>query len=196
MVDLLAQRGITDRAVLEAFRDVPREKFIDPKLREFAYADHPLPISEDQTISQPYIVALMAQALELQPSDRVLEVGTGSGYAAAILSKLAAEVFTVERYASLARVAEERLEKLGCHNVHVMHGDGTLGWPVFAPFDAIVVAAGGPEVPEKLRQQLKIGGRLLIPVGDIRDQELILVGALESHPSSDITLERCDSCRW
>lgn len=175
MVELLSRRGVSDPAVLAACRKVPREKFIDPNLREFAYGDHPLPIAEDQTISQPYIVALMAEALKLKPGDRVLEVGTGSGYAAAVLAEVAGEVFTIERYESLAKVAAERLRKLGYNNVHVTSGDGTLGWAEHSPYDAIVVAAGGPSVPRELMHQLKVGGRLLIPVGDARDQELLLV---------------------
>jgi protein-L-isoaspartate(D-aspartate) O-methyltransferase len=162
----LQARGIRDAAVLTAMREVPREAFLPPGLEEFAYEDAPLPISHGQTISQPYIVALMAAALELQPSDRVLEVGTGSGYAAAVLAHLAREVYTVERHAELAEHAERKLAELGLHNVHVRHGDGSLGWPEHAPYQAIVVAAGGPRVPPALLQQLALHGRLVIPVGD------------------------------
>ncbi|MBX9792630.1 MAG: protein-L-isoaspartate(D-aspartate) O-methyltransferase [Pirellulales bacterium] len=159
-------RGIKDPAVLAAVASVPREKFLPPELAEFAYHDRALPIEKGQTISQPYIVALMTEALELRPSDRVLEVGTGSGYAAAILGRIAREVFTIERHAELAEQAAGRLREQGFNNVHVLHGDGTLGWPSHAPYDAIVVAAGGPEVPPALLEQLAVGGRLVIPVGE------------------------------
>jgi protein-L-isoaspartate(D-aspartate) O-methyltransferase len=161
-------RGVRDIAVLEAFRTVPREAFLPPGLAEFAYEDAPLPIAEEQTISQPYIVALMTAALQLGPQDRVLEVGTGSGYAAAILGRVAAEVYTIERHDTLAQSAAARLRELGYTNVHVTHGDGTLGWAAHAPYDAIVVAAGGPEIPKPLLSQLAPGGRLVIPVGHDR----------------------------
>jgi protein-L-isoaspartate(D-aspartate) O-methyltransferase len=161
----LASRGITDESVLDAFRTVPREAFVPIELRELAYDDKPLPIGNGQTISQPYIVALTVAALAIEPGDRVLEIGTGSGYAAAILGKVAKQVFTVERIAALARVAEQRLQDAGFDNVHVLSADGSLGWPEHAPYDAIAVAAGGPRVPEALKQQLKIGGRLVMPVG-------------------------------
>src|SRR5688572_17015164 len=152
----LVSRGIRDRAVLAAMREVPREEFVSRALVEFAYEDSPLPIEEEQTISQPYIVALMAEALELRATDRVLEVGTGSGFAAAVLARIASEVYTIERHLSLARTAEERFRRLGHDNVHVRHGDGTLGWPEHAPYDAIAVAAAGPEVPQPLLDQLAI----------------------------------------
>ena len=172
----LESRGIRDLAVLDAMREVPREEFVPHDLIEYAYEDSPLPIDEQQTISQPYIVALMAEALELRPEDRVLEVGAGSGYAAAVLGRIAREVFTIEWHASLAESAAERCRRLGYDNVHVRQGDGTLGWPEEAPFDAIVVAAGGPEVPRSLLEQLTIGGRLVIPVGPTpRLQSLIRV---------------------
>jgi protein-L-isoaspartate(D-aspartate) O-methyltransferase len=162
----VAARGIRNPAVLAAMRTVPREVFLPAELAEFAYADHPLPIAEGQTISQPYIVALMTAALELGPNDRVLEIGTGSGYAAAVLGHVAREVYTVERHGPLAEAASARLRELGSHNVHVHHGDGTLGWPEHAPYDAIVVTAGGPDVPKALVAQLAVGGRLVIPVGE------------------------------
>jgi protein-L-isoaspartate(D-aspartate) O-methyltransferase len=169
-------RGVRDERVLEAMRTVPREAFLPESLAELAYDDTPLPIEEEQTISQPYIVALMAEALELKPADRVLEIGAGSGYAAAVLSRVAREVYTVERHGSLAGLARERLRRLGYGNVQVLHGDGTLGWPEHAPYDAIVVAAGGPDVPRSLQEQLAPGGRLVIPIGsDPRTQELIRV---------------------
>ncbi len=146
MIDYqLAARGLQDEAVLAAVNAVPREKFVPPELVEFAYHDSPLPIAARQTISQPYIVALMTAALELQQSDRVLEVGTGSGYAAAILAQIAREVYTIERHKILADTARTRLAELGYTNVSVLYGDGTLGWPQYAPFDAIVAAAGGPK---------------------------------------------------
>lgn len=167
-------RGVRDERVLDAFRSVPREVFVPESLAADAYADAPLPIGEGQTISQPFIVAVMIQALELTESSRVLEIGTGSGYAAALLGRLAAEVFTVERHASLARDARALLARLGVGNVQVRHGDGTLGWPEHAPFDAILVSAGGPESPPApLLEQLAEGGRLVVPVGSPRLQELI-----------------------
>lgn len=175
----LAPRGIRDPAALEAMRQVPRERFLPPELAEFAYADAPLPIGEEQTISQPFIVALMVQALELDEDDRVLEIGAGSGYAAAALGRIAREVYTIERHENLAERARRVLEELGYDNVHVIHGDGSRGLPEKAPFDAIVVAAGGPDVPRSLLQQLAIGGRLVIPVGSTpRAQELIRVRRL------------------
>ena len=172
----ILHRGISSKPVLEAMRGVPREDFLPPELREFAYEDTPLPIAEGQTISQPYIVAMMTDALELDGGEKVLEIGTGSGYAAAVLSRIAKDVYTVERIGQLAEKAAATLSTLGYRNVHVLHADGTLGWPDHAPYDAIVVAAGGPEVPESLKAQLKIGGRLVIPIGaDRRLQELVRV---------------------
>ena len=177
MVDRqIAGRGVRDRRVLAAMRTVPREAFVPADLAEFAYDDSPLPIAEEQTISQPYVVAFMAEALEIRPDDKVLEIGAGSGYAAAVLSRLGREVFAVERHESLVREAEERLVRLGYSNVRFLHGDGTLGWSEHAPYDAIVVAAGGPEVPPALLAQLAEGGRLVIPIGpDQRNQDLIRV---------------------
>lgn len=162
----MVARGLRDEQVLAAVNAVPREKFVPANLVEFAYQDAPLPIAARQTISQPYIVALMVAALQLKAEDRVLEVGTGSGYAAAILAEIAAEVYTVERHKILADSARTRLDELGYGNIDVLFGDGTLGWSSKAPFDAIAVAAGGPEVPQSLKEQLAIGGRLVIPVGD------------------------------
>jgi protein-L-isoaspartate(D-aspartate) O-methyltransferase len=174
MVDLqLARRGVSEPRVLDAFRAVPREDFLPENMAEFAYRDTPLPIAEGQTISQPYIVAVTIEALGLGPEDRVLEIGTGSGYAAAVLSRIAKEVFTVERIALLADEARARLERLGYHNVQVLHGDGTLGWLDHAPYDAIAVAAGGPVIPGALRSQLAAGGRLVIPVGPEESQQVL-----------------------
>src|SRR4051794_31487850 len=175
MVDRhIAARGIRDRWVLDAMRRVARETFIDPGFEEFAYEDSPLPIAEGQPISQPYIVALMIEAAEVKPGDRVLEIGAGSGYAAAVLARIPAEVYTVERHGALAQAAKRRLARLGYHNVEVRHGDGTLGWPEAAPFDAIIVTAGGPEIPEGLRTQLKVGGRLVIPIGSLHDEQRLV----------------------
>ena len=176
MVDRqIAARGVRDPAVLAAMRSVPRERFLPPHLEEFAYQDSPLPIEQGQTISQPFIVALMAEALQLDAGDRVLEIGTGSGYAAAVLARVAREVYTVERHGELAESARIRLGELGFDTVSVRHGDGTLGWPEHAPYDAIVVAAGGPRVPEALLAQLAPGGRLVIPIGEEKAQELVRV---------------------
>ncbi len=175
MVQLqLARRGISDARVLEAFREVPREAFLPENLVEFAYEDAPLPIAGGQTISQPYIVALTVEALGLRGPERVLEIGTGSGYAAAVLGRLAQEVYTVERLEPLAEEARARLARLGYDNIHVMCGDGTLGWPEHAPFDAIAVAAGGPEVPRALMAQLAPGGRLVIPVGPDESSQVLV----------------------
>jgi protein-L-isoaspartate(D-aspartate) O-methyltransferase len=172
----IAGRGVTSRLVLEAMDRVRREGFVPSYLGEFAYDDTALPIEEEQTISQPYIVAYMIEALGLEGSERVLEIGTGSGYAAAVLGEIAREVFTIERHPGLAQGAETRLAEQGYDNVHVRCGDGTLGWPEQAPFEAIVVAAGGPTVPESLREQLEIGGRLVIPVGEsVGSQSLVKV---------------------
>lgn len=174
MVDLqLARRGIATPRTLEAFREVPREAFLPAELAEFAYRDTPLPIGDDQTISQPYVVAVTIEALALEGTERVLEIGTGSGYAAAVLSRLAKEVFTIERIEALATSARERLARLEHRNVEVLHGDGTLGWPEHAPYDAIAVAAGGPVVPPALKEQLAIGGRLVIPVGPEESSQVL-----------------------
>lgn len=161
----LLARGIRDAAVVRAMREVPREAFLSPEMAYFAYEDGPLPIQAGQTISQPYIVAYMIEALELRGKERVLEIGTGSGYAAAVLSLCAAQVVTVERIEVLADSARTRLRELGYHNVTVQLADGTLGWREQAPYDGIVVTAGAPDVPAELVEQLAPGGRLVIPVG-------------------------------
>lgn len=174
--DQIEARGVRDPLVLEAMRTIPREEFLPSNLYEFAYDDAPLPIAEEQTISQPYIVAFMIEALALKGGEKVLEIGTGSGYAAAVLGEIAKEVYTIERIQLLADQASSVLKEMDYHNVHVLHSDGTRGWPEQAPFDAIVVAAGGPTIPETLKSQLKIGGRLVIPVGTTRtNQELVRV---------------------
>ena len=185
----IAARGVRDELVLDAMRKVPREPFLPDNLREFAYEDAPLPIAGEQTISQPYIVAFMAEALMLSGGEKVLEIGAGSGYAAAVLSEIAADVYTVERLGPLAEQAATLLAEPGYDNVRVRHGDGTKGWAEHAPYDAIVVAAGGPQVPDALKQQLKIGGRLVIPIGvDQRSQELVRVTRVskDEYRSEDI----------
>jgi protein-L-isoaspartate(D-aspartate) O-methyltransferase len=169
-------RGVQDRRVLAAMREVPREAFVPQGLQEFAYEDSPLPIEAGQTISQPYIVALMLEAAQIDAGDRVLEVGAGSGYAAGVASRIAGRVYAIERHDALAKLAASRLARLGYDNVEVRTGDGTRGWSEAAPFDAILVAAGGPRVPEALKAQLAIGGRMVIPVGEAQtDQRLIRV---------------------
>ncbi len=171
----IASRGIKDPRVLAAMLKVPRHLFVEEALKDQAYGDYPLPIGEGQTISQPYIVALMTEALELKGPEKVLEVGTGSGYQAAILAELAKWVYSIERYPSLAERAKRILERLGYRNVIIKVGDGTKGWPEVAPFDAIIVTAAGPKIPEPLLEQLAEGGRLVMPVGDEWSQFLIKV---------------------
>ena len=178
----IVARGVRSKLVLNAMRKVPREAFLPEQLREFAYEDAPLPIEADQTISQPYIVAFMTEALGLEGGEKVLEIGAGSGYAAAILSKIAGEVYTVERIGQLAEKAASTLADLGYRNVYVLHGDGTKGWPEHAPYDGIIVAAGGPSVPESLKEQLKVGGRLIMPVGrDPKIQELVRITRISKN---------------
>ena len=172
----LLARGIRDAGVLRAMREIDREEFVPAAMVEFAYADTPLPIDEDQTISQPYIVALTLEALRLQHTDKVLEVGAGSGYAAAVAGRIVNDVFAIERHENLARAAAERCRRLGYHHVPVIHGDGTRGLPAHAPFDAIMVAAGGTSVPAALKEQLRVGGRMVIPVGaSAREQRLLRI---------------------
>ncbi len=168
-------RGIKDPVVLSAFRSVPRHLFVSEALRDQAYGDYPLPIGEQQTISQPYIVAEMTQALELRKDDRVLEIGTGSGYQAAILAEIVYRVYTIERIRSLYIQARKLLDKLHYHNIVMRCSDGTAGWKDESPFDAIIVTAGAPHVPEKLLDQLVEGGRMVVPVGNQHSQDLIKV---------------------
>lgn len=162
----IAARGVRDARVLQAMREVPREAFVPPQAAGGAHADRPLSIGEGQTISQPFIVALMLEAAEIAPGDRLLEIGAGSGYAAAVASRLAAQVCAVERIGTLAQAARERLARLGYDNVDLRQGDGTEGWPGVGSFDAILVSAAGPEVPGALVAQLALGGRLVMPVGE------------------------------
>ncbi len=162
----IAGRGISDPKILEAFRSVPREEFLAADYRDLAYGDHPLPIEAGQTISQPYIVALMIQAAEIRPGDVVLEVGAGSGYAAAVMSRIAGKVVAIERQHDLAEVARERIRRLGYDNVQIVEGDGTRGWPPQAPYDAILAAASGSHVPPQWVEQLAQRGRIVMPVGD------------------------------
>lgn len=193
MVEMqMRQRGIRDERVLAACLEVPRHEFVLPDYLHEAYQDHPLPIGEGQTISQPYMVAVMTEALGLRGEERVLEVGTGSGYQTAILARLAGEVYSIEKYPSLARQAEERLRRLGVGNVAVVVGDGSQGYPAAAPYDGIVVTAGAPRVPTVLIEQLTDGGHLVIPVGDMYSQELLLVC---KHGSSS-TQKTINHCRF
>jgi protein-L-isoaspartate(D-aspartate) O-methyltransferase len=192
----LAERGIRDVRVLDAMRKVPRHEFVPESLRQEAYEDHPLPIGEGQTISQPYIVAAMLEHLALQAGDqtaeRVLEVGTGSGYVTALLSLLCAEVYSVERHAQLAALAESTLRRLGYRNVKIKVGDGSRGWPEYAPFDAILVSAATSEMPPALFAQLREGGRMVVPVGPPSSQELQLIRKIGGE--SEVKL--LEGCRF
>jgi len=180
-------RGVEDKAVLEAMRKVPRHRFVPRMMRNMAYMDSPLPIGEGQTISQPYIVALMTQLAQLEPDETVLEIGTGSGYQAAILAQLANRVWSIEILEPLGRLAEERLRELGVSSVHVRIGDGYLGWPEEAPFDAIVVTAAAPRVPEPLLEQLALHGRLVIPLGELW-QDLVVFTKTEAGISQEAVI--------
>lgn len=172
----LIARGLHDPLIIQAISKIPREEFVPADLRNQAYLDQPLPISQDQTISQPYMVAWMTQEAKLEGGEHVLEIGTGSGYGAAVLSKIASDVFTIERISELAETAKIALRKTGCSNVHVVIADGTKGLSKQAPFDAIIVTAGGPAIPKALKEQLKIGGRLVLPIGEMAPyQQLIRI---------------------
>jgi len=185
----LAARDITDRRVLEAMGAVPRHAFVDPPYRHMAYADHPLPIGDGQTISQPYIVALMTQLLQIQPHEKVLEIGTGSGYQAAVLAQLQAEVYTVEIIESLAQKAAATLADLGYDNIQVKWGDGNMGWEEAAPFDAAIVTCATPEVPESLFRQIREGGRIVVPLGDpLSYQTLTLIVKKNGKPKTQRVL--------
>ena len=187
----LRQRGIHDERLLAAMSKVPRHEFVSQQNWNKAYADHPIPIAENQTTSQPYMIAAMLQAAQIKPEDRVLEIGAGSGYQTAVLAELASQVFAVERYASLTEAAQKVLERLGCRNARIITGDGSLGLPEAAPFDAIIVSAAAPRIPQALIEQLAIGGRLLIPVGDADQQVLQLVQRNADGTTSVRTLEGC-----
>jgi protein-L-isoaspartate(D-aspartate) O-methyltransferase len=188
----LQARGIRDVRVLEAMERVPRHEFVESRYRDQAYDDHPLPINAGQTVSQPYIVALMLEILQLEPFHKVLEIGTGSGYQTAILAEICAHVYSVERHPQLAAEAQENLSRLGLTNVSLRIGDGSQGWPECAPFDAIVVSAAAKRIPAPLFDQLREGGRMIIPVGSHEAQELQLVRKREGTPL--ITL--LDGCRF
>lgn len=193
MVDeQLAARGIRDRRVLSAMATTPRHVFVDEALRERAYDDHPLPIGHGQTISHPYTVALMTEALELQGTERVLEIGTGSGYQTAVLAKICANVFSIERIGALATRARRVLDQLSLYNVALRVGDGTIGWNAEAPFDAIIVTAGTPQVPRPLLSQLRAGGKLVVPIGEEEAQVLLRLRV----DASGVTEEYIGDCRF
>ncbi len=188
----LAARGVRDQRVLDAMGEVPRHLFVDRSLRDEAYDDNPLPIGEGQTISQPYMVAIMTELLALAGNETVLEIGTGSGYQAAVLSRLCRWVYTIERFASLSDMARENAKLCGYENITFLVGDGTEGWPEAAPYDGIIVTAGAPGVPENFVEQLRIGGRLVIPVGDRFSQTLKRVIRTETGTK----IENHTGCRF
>jgi protein-L-isoaspartate(D-aspartate) O-methyltransferase len=188
----LVERGIRDLPVLDAMRTVPRHEFLSESLRQYAYEDRPLPIGEEQTISQPYIVAAMLEQLALQAADRVLEVGTGSGYVTALLSLLCAELYSVERHAQLATTAESTLRRLKYRNLHIRVGDGRQGWAEHAPFDAILVSAATAEMPPALFAQLREGGRMIAPVGPSSSQELQLILKVKGQ----LVVKVLEGCRF
>jgi len=191
----IRSRGISDPRVLAAMENIPRHIFVDDGIKEQAYQDNPLPIGEGQTISQPFIVALMTQALEISKRDKVLEIGTGSGYQTAVLAELADQVFSIERIALLASRARKCLDALGYFNVAIKVGDGTYGWREEAPFQAIIVTAGSPTLPQQLLSQLAVGGRLVIPIGDRQIQTLYKVTRL-SDDLTDLKKENLGGCRF
>ncbi|MCU1219341.1 MAG: Protein-L-isoaspartate O-methyltransferase [Candidatus Angelobacter sp.] len=186
----LRQRGICDERLLAAMNKVPRHEFVNQQNWNEAYADHPIPIAEQQTTSQPYMIAAMIQAAQIKPQDRILEIGAGSGYQTALLAELANQVFAVERYASLAEAAQRTLDRLGYRNTKIFTGDGSLGLPDAAPFDAIIVSAAAPRIPQALAEQLALGGRLLIPIGG-SDQQLLQLVQRNADGTSVRTLEGC-----
>lgn len=191
--DQLRRRGISDERLLAAMRRVPRHEFISREQWEQAYADHPITIPEQQTTSQPYIIAAMIQAAEIKPGDKVLEIGAGSGYQTALLAELAAQVIALERYSTLADSAQANLQRLGYRNVVVVEGDGTLGWEPAAPYDAMIVSAAAPRIPPALLEQLAIGGRLVIPIGDAHQQTLQL---FHKQPDTAISRTMLEGCRF
>jgi protein-L-isoaspartate(D-aspartate) O-methyltransferase len=191
--DQLRSRGIQDERLLAAMRRVPRHEFISQEKWEQAYADHPVTIPEQQTTSQPYIIAAMIQAAEIKPADKVLEVGAGSGYQTALLAELATQVIALERYATLAASAQGALRRLGYRNVVVVEGDGTLGWEPAAPYNAIIVSAAAPRIPPALLEQLASGGRLVIPIGDAQQQTLQL---FRKQPDGMISRTMMEGCRF
>jgi protein-L-isoaspartate(D-aspartate) O-methyltransferase len=187
----ITSRGINDQRVIDAMLAVPRHLFVEPGLQDQAYSDFPLPIGHKQTISQPFIVAYMTEALNLTGSERVLEIGTGSGYQAAVLSKVVRQVYTVERVADLARAARKALDVCNAYNVHIRVNDGTCGWEDQGPFDAIITTAGSPSVPETLKQQLEIGGRMIIPVGTLGQQILYRITRVTADTYNEEQLIDC-----
>ena len=189
----LRQRGIRDERLLAAMSKVPRHEFVSQQNWNEAYADHPIPIAEKQTTSQPYMIAAMVQAAEIKPEDRVLEIGAGSGYQTALLAELASQVFAVERYASLAETAQKTLERLDYRNAKIVTGDGSLGLSEAAPYDAIIVSAAAPRVPQALMDQLAVGGRLLVPIGDAEQQVLHLV---QRHTDGTTRVRTLEGCRF
>lgn len=189
----LRQRGIRDERLLAAMSTVPRHEFVSQQNWNEAYADHPIPIAEKQTTSQPYMIAAMIQAAEIKPEDRILEIGAGSGYQTALLAELASQVFAVERYASLAETAQKTLERLGYRNAKIVTGDGSMGMLEAAPFDAIIVSAAAPRVPQALADQLAAGGRLLIPIGDADQQILQLI---QRQADGNTTVRTLEGCRF
>jgi len=190
--DQIEARGIHNERLLEAFRKVPRHLFVEEALQNQAYEDYPLPIGDGQTISQPYMVAIMIDALQLTGKENILEIGTGSGYQTALLAELGEEVYSIERIPSLAHRAITILNRMGYYNVTIRIGDGTFGWPEKAPFDAIIVSAGAPEVPEVLKGQLAVGGRLVIPVGTQSMQNLFRV----THTPEGFKTENLGGCTF
>jgi len=191
----LMARGITDERVLKTMATVPRHLFVDEGIQDQAYSDNPLPIGSRQTISQPYIVGLMTEALELKGTEKVLEIGTGCGYQTAILAELADRVFSIERIASLAFRAQKTLDSLHYFNILIRAGDGTYGWSEESPFDAIIATAGAPKIPETLKEQLAVGGKLVIPIGSQSSQTLLKITRM-SKKTDDMEIEDLCGCRF